>query len=109
MFIRFDDLDLLDFFENEPISVGAIEEDRLIYSTIDRTELSMTMAVDAYSRIIDISINYKNQIVFSSQFQNILEIKKRNDTLLVETEENKRIVIKKSPCLGVIIENYERN
>ena len=39
----------------------------------------------------------------------ILEIKKRNDTLLVETEENKRIVIKKSPCLGVIIENYERN
>ena len=109
MFIRFDDLDLLDFFENEPISVGAIEEDRLIYSTKDRTELSMTMAVDAYSRIIHISINYKNQIVFSSQFQNILEIKKRNDTLLVETEEHKRIVIKKSPCLGVIIENYERN
>lgn len=61
MFIKFDDLDMLDFFENEPISIG--------------------------------------------EFDNVLEIRKSGDVLLVEMESKKRLVLKKYACLGVIIEN----
>ena len=33
MFIKFDDLDMLDFFGNEPISIGEEGEAKFIYSS----------------------------------------------------------------------------
>lgn len=44
--------------------------------------------------------------IFAGQFNEVLEIRKSNDVLLVEMENKKRVVIKKSPCLGgAVIEN----
>lgn len=50
MFIKFDDLDMVDFFENQPISIGEEGEAQFIYSIKDRHQFSMTLTVDAYAK-----------------------------------------------------------
>lgn len=105
MSIKLDDLDMLDFFENEPISVGEEGEAKFIYSMKDSCQFSMTLTVDTYAKEIDISVRYGNNTIFSGEFDNVHKIRKSEDVLLVEMENSKRLVLKKYPCLGVIIEN----
>ena len=50
MFIKFDDLDMADFFENQPILIGEEGEAHFIYSIKDRRQFSMTLTVDAYAK-----------------------------------------------------------
>lgn len=105
MFIKFDDLDMADFFENQPISIGEEGEAHFIYSIKGRHQFSMTLTVDAYAKKVDISVMYSDNTIFAGEFDNVLEIRKSEDVLLVEMENKKRLVIKKYSCLGVIIEN----
>ena len=105
MFIKFDDLDMVDFFENQPIPIGEEGEAQFIYSIKDRHQFSMTLTVDAYAKKVDISVMYSDNTIFAGEFDNVLEIRKSEDVLFVEMENKKRLVIKKYPCLGVIIEN----
>lgn len=105
MFIKFDDLDMLDFFENEPVSIGEESETQFIYSIKDSQQFSMTLTVDIYAKKVDIFVRYCNNIIFSGEFDNVHEIRKSEDVLLVEMENSKRLVLKKYSCLGVIIEN----
>lgn len=104
MFIKFDDLDMLVFFENDPISVGEEDEAIFIYSIKDSHQFSMILTVDTYAKIIDISVRYSDNTIFAGEFDNVLEIRKSEDVLLVEMENKKRLVLKKYPCLGVAIE-----
>ena len=103
-FIKFDDLDMLDFFENEPLVIGEKEEAKFIYSIKDSRQFSMTLVVDTYAKIIDVSIRYNDNTIFAGEFDNVLEIRKSEDVLLVEMENKKRLVLKKHSCFGVIIE-----
>lgn len=105
MFIKFDDLDMLDFFENKPIPIGEECEEKLIYSIEDGCQFSMILTIDAYAKTIDISVGYNNNTIFAGEFDKVLEIRINEDVLFVEMEGKKRIVLKKYPCLGVIIEN----
>ncbi len=105
MFIKFDDLDMLDFFENAPISIGEEGEAKFIYSIKDSYQFSMTLTVDTYAKKIDISVRYSDNTIFAGEFDNILEIRKVEDVLLVEMENKKRLMLKKYACLGVVIEN----
>lgn len=50
MFIKFDDLDMLDFFENKPVSIGEEDEAKFIYSIKDSQQFSMTLTVDTYEK-----------------------------------------------------------
>ena len=65
----------------------------------------MTLTVDTYAKQIDISLRYNDNILFAGEFDNVIEIKKSEDVLLVEMEGKKRLVIKKFSCMGVVIEN----
>lgn len=105
MFIKFDDLDILDFFENEPVSIGEEGEAKFIYSIKDSQQFSMALTVDTYAKKIDILVRYGNNVIFSGEFDNVHEIRKSEDVLFVEIETQKRLVLKKNSCLGVIIEN----
>ncbi len=105
MFIKFDDLDMSDFFENDPISIGEEGEAKFIYSIKDSHQLSMTLTVDTYAKKIEISVRYSDNIIFAGEFDKVLEIRKNEDVLLVEMENKKRLVLKKFSCLGVVMEN----
>ncbi len=105
MFIKFDDLDMLDFFENDPISIGEEGEAKFIYSIKDSCQFSMTLTVDTYAKTINISVRYSDNTIFAGEFDNVLEIRKSEDVLIVEMENKKRLVLKKYPCLGIVLEN----
>ena len=99
MFIKFDDSDMLDFFEKEPISIGEEDAAIFMYSIEDSRRFSITLTVDTYAEQIYIIIGYNNITIFSGQFDNVLEIKKSDDVLLVDMEGQKRLVIKKYACM----------
>ena len=105
MFIKFDDLDMLEFFENEPISIGEEAEAKYIYSMKDSHQFSMILTVDTYAKKINISVRYGDNTIFAGEFDNVLEIRKSKNVLLVEMEGQKRLVKKKYSCLGDVIEN----
>ena len=105
MFIKYADLDMLDFFENEPIFIGEEMEAKFIYTMKDAHQFSMALMVDTYEKQIDISITYNNNFIFTGLFAHVLEIKKSGDVLLVEIESKKRLIIKKYPYMGIVIEN----
>ncbi len=99
MFIKFDDSDMLDFFEKEPISIGEEDAAIFMYSIEDSSRFSMTLTIDTYAKQIHIFIEYNNNTIFSGQFDNVLEIKKSDDVLLVDVGGQKRLVIKKFICI----------
>ena len=76
MFIKFDTLEMLDFFENEPIFIGEEIEGKVIYSIKDNSQLSMMVTIDTYAKKIDISVSYLCNTVFSGEFDKVLEIRK---------------------------------
>ena len=104
MFINYDDLEMLEFFENNPINVGEDGGGLLIYSLEDSTSFAMTLIMDVYAKLISINILYKRNIVFSGEFDGIVEIKKSDTVLIIDLEDRRRLVLKKYPCLGLIIE-----
>lgn len=104
MFIKFNDLDMLDFFESEPVFIGEEGEEIFIYSLKDSHQLTMSLTIDGYLKQINISIGYNGNTIFAGQFDDVIEIRKSDNVLLVKMEGKKRLVIKKSCCLGVIIE-----
>ena len=105
MFIKFDDFDMLDFFEIDPLVIGEKEESKFIYSIKDSRQFSMTLVVDTYAKMIDISVRYSDNTIFAGEFDNVLEIRKSEDVLLVEMKNKKRLVLKKHSCFGIVIEN----
>lgn len=105
MCVKFDDFDMLDFFENEPVFVGEEEGGEYLYSIKDSKSFTLILTTDIYAKKIYISITHDNNTIFAGQFQNVFEIRKSEDVLFVEMEGKKRLVIKKEPCLGVLIED----
>ena len=76
-----------------------------MYSIKDNRQFSMALTVDTYGKKVDIYIRYNYNTVFAGEFDNVLEIRKSGDVLLVEMEGEKRLVLKKISCLGVIMES----
>ena len=56
MFIKFDDLDMLEFFENEPISLGEEAEPKSISSMKDSHQFWMILRVDSYAKKINMHL-----------------------------------------------------
>ena len=96
---------MLDFFENEPITIGEDGEAKFIYFMKDSCQLSITLTVDTYAKTIDISVRYSDNTIFVGEFDNVFEIRKNEAVLIVEMKNKKRLVLKKYPCLGIILEN----
>jgi hypothetical protein len=104
MFIKFDEYEVLSFFENAPIVIGDYEEGNWIYS-ITKNDFKMTMLVATYEEYIELSLSYKDNIVCKQRFGNISEIAEMDyNCLRITTSENKRIILKKEIQLGVIVE-----
>jgi hypothetical protein len=104
MYIKFDEYELLSFFESDPIVIGDYEEGNWLYSII-KNDFKMTMLVVTYEEYIELSVYYKDNIVYKQRYNNISEIAETEfHCLRIVTSENKQIVLKKETQLGVIAE-----
>lgn len=102
--MRIDEFDMIEFFESDPKNF--IQEDIVLNSTysINNDMFSMSILIDILEQQIYIDIRYRDSIVFSAKFDNVLSIRKSDDFLIVDLESERRLIIKKYPCFGVIVE-----
>lgn len=82
-------------FENEPICVSNCEEGNWIY-LIEKNEFKMVILVDIYMAEVDISISYKENIVYSGEYKKVSEINKSDaNTIRVMFSDNNSLLLKK--------------
>ncbi len=104
MFIKYNELQLFDFFESEPAVIGEYEAGDYIYS-YQQNNFKIVLLISTYEMYIEISITYNNNIIYSQKHDNVLEIRKTDSGILrVLLGKEKTIIIKKEPQIGVIVE-----
>ena len=104
MFIKYDELELFEFFESEPVIIGEYEAGDWIYS-YQQNNFKIVLLISTYEMYIEVSVNYNDNVIYSQKHNNIFEIKKvDSNSLKAITGEEKIIIIKKEPQIGVIVE-----
>lgn len=104
MFIKFDESELLEFFEREPAIIGEYEEGNWLYS-YGQNDFEIVLLISTYEMYIEVSITYNDNIIYSQKHDKVLEIRKMDaDNLKVLADKENTILIKKEPQIGVIIE-----
>ena len=105
MYIKYDEYEMLEVFNSEPISVGSIEEGELIYSYKDNRDFSVTLFMNVYAQLAELTISYKENIVFNSNIKEVKTIEKVEGALIIDSSDEKRIKLKFYPQVGVELLN----
>ncbi|WP_195382481.1 hypothetical protein [Bacillus licheniformis] len=102
MFIKYNEYDLLELFESEPVSIADDPEaSELIYTFKDNQNFKLILTLDVYQLTCSLDITYKDFLVFTGVFQNITSIKKVEDFMVISIGEEKRIKVKFTKQIGV--------
>lgn len=105
MFTKFNEFELQEFFEKEPVCIGEYEEGNWLY-VLEEIPFKLVMLVDTYKAVVDVSISYSDNLVYKGIYKNVEEIRKSDEKALriIIAKENS-VVLKKGKQIGVIIEN----
>lgn len=104
MFIKFDELELLEFFEGEPTIIGEYEEGNWMYS-YSQNDFEIVLLISTYEMYVEVSITYNENIIYSQKHNNVLEIRKSDfDNLILLLDKENSIIIKRKPQIGIIVE-----
>lgn len=102
MFIKYDEYDLLELFQKEPVSItGDLDAGELIYSYKDNQNFKLILTMDVYKQTCSLSITYNDFIVFTGDFNNVTSIKKIDKDMVINIGEEERIKVKFSKQVGV--------
>lgn len=102
MFIKYDEYDLLELFQSEPVSItGNIDDGELIYSYKDDQNFKVILTLDVYKQTSSLSITFNDSIVFTGDFNNVVSIKKNDKTMVMNVGEEEKIKVKFYKQLGV--------
>lgn len=104
MYIKCDNVELFEFFECEPVTIGEYEAGNWLY-TYKYNSFEFIAFISIYEMYIEISISYEGNIVYSQKHTNVSKIGKiDSDNLRVSVGKEKEIILKKSPQIGVLVE-----
>lgn len=102
MFIKYDEYDLLELFQSEPVSItGNIDDGELIYTYRDEQDFKLILTLDVYKQTSNLSITFNNSIVFTGDFNNVTSIKKGDKAFVMYVCEEERIKVKFYKQIGV--------
>lgn len=104
MFIIYDELELFEFFESNPVIIGEQEAGDWIY-TYQKNNFKIVFLISTYEMYVETSITYNDSVVYSQKHNGVFEIRKidANNLKVLVSKEN-AIIIKKEPQIGVIVE-----
>ncbi|MGX9290925.1 hypothetical protein ACSLGF_06800 [Bacillus sp. A015] len=95
MFIKYDEYDLLELFQSEPVSItGNLDDGELIYTYKDDLNFKLILSLDVYKQTSSISITFNDFVVFSGEFSHVTSIKKHDRTLIMYVKEEERLKVK---------------
>lgn len=104
MFTKFDKFEMFEFFEMEPVCVGEYEEEIWMY-TLEENNFKLLVLVDTYAAVVDVSVSYQENLVYSGSYMNVEEIRKSDDKALrMIIREQNDVILKKGNQIGVIME-----
>ena len=104
MYIRYDESELFEFFECEPVPVGDDNGGDLIFTYSDN-EFKLILFLSTYEMYVNISITYKDNIVYSQKYSNVLEINQiERLNIKIVLKDGNTLILKKNPQIGVIAE-----
>jgi len=101
MYIKYDEYELLELFNSEPISIGSIEEGELIYSNKDNQGFSITLFINVYAQLSELTLSYKENTVFNCKLKKVVSINKSDKDMIINSEDEKKIRVKFYPQMGV--------
>lgn len=107
MFLKIDQYDLLEFFENDP-EILCDEGDGQYSYSCKKQDFEMLFVIDIYKQEVMTAIDYNRQIIFFGTFSNVAEIKKDKDILIFISQGDKITIVKKSTLFSVFVET-EKN
>ena len=100
MFIKYDEIELMEFFESEPIFIGDEEAGECMYVR-RQGDFKIILVISTYEMYIKVSVSYKENVEKHSSISGIERIDK--NTLKVSSD-NHDIVIINAPQIGVFVE-----
>lgn len=104
MYIKYDESELFEFFECEPVPVGDDDAGDLIFMYSDN-EFKLILFLSTYEMYVNISITYKDNIVYSQKYSNVLEINQiERQNIKIVLKDGNTLILKKNPQIGVIAE-----
>ena len=103
MFIKYDEAELFEFFESEPVVIGEEDAGDWIY-TYQKDDFKIVLLLSTYEMYIKISICYCENIVYTEMFREIIQINKLDNNTLKISKNEKSILVKKETQIGVIVE-----
>ena len=104
MFIKYDEIELIEFFESEPIFIGD-EEAAGEYMYVRRQgDFKIILVISTYEKYIKVSVSYKENVIYSEKHSSISEIERIDKNTLKVSSDNHDIVIINAPQIGVFVE-----
>ena len=106
MYIKYDDVELLEFFECEPVTIGEYEAGNWMY-TYQNNNFKFVVFISIYEMYIEVSILFQDKLVYCQKHSNVSKIEKVDaDNMRVSVGKEKDIILKKAPQIGVIVEEF---
>jgi len=102
MFIKYDEYDLLELFQSEPVSItGNLDDGALIYTYKDDQNFKVILTLDVYQQTSCLSITFNDAIVFTGDFNNVTSIKKDDKVMVINVGEEEKLKVKFYKQVGV--------
>lgn len=106
MFVQYDEYELLELFESEPISIAEKEAGMFIYSLSDALGFKLVMNLSVYENQCNVSLSYADKTIFDFQLSNVKSIKSDGKHLRIYRKDNERdIIIGFKPNFSLKVEN----
>ncbi|WP_300382039.1 hypothetical protein [Clostridium sp.] len=108
MYIKYDEYELLELFENEPVSVFDDEAGVFIYSRNDNLGFKLVMTMSIYEFECNISLNHDSyqKPIFEFKLKDVDSIKCDADKMLfIRKESEQSVIIHFKPNYSVDITN----
>ena len=104
MYIKYDESELFEFFEFDPVRFWDDDAGDLIFTYSDN-EFKLILFLSTYEMYVNISITYKDNIVYSQKYSNVLEINQiERQNIKIVLKDGNTLILKKNPQIGVIAE-----
>lgn len=102
MFIKYDEYDLLELFQSEPVSIsGNIYDGELIYTYKDDQNFKVILTLDVYQQTSSLTITFNDSIVFSGDLNNVSSIKKDGKVMVINVGGDEKLKVKFDKQVGV--------
>jgi len=106
MFVEYDEYELFELFEGEPVSIAEKEAGMFIYSKSDVLGFKIVMNLSIYENECSISLSYTDRTIFDFELKSVEHIKSDGKQLRIHRKDTERdVIILFKPNFSLKIEN----